>query len=146
MKFEKLFESKKYALILRHEKMDEYAVVYGLNENGAYWEHTVSYWNFGEFSSLTKVEALQKALDCFRRKTEESIECEFGSKKIANILINMSLDMDYADYSEFYQEGINNVSRELDALKFRCPELFAALEAIAIKNDNMEDWMIVGGF
>lgn len=74
MRYEKLFEKGKYALILRKKDLDEYAVVHGLNEKTGEWNHTVNYWNFGKFSKLDKAKALQKALDCFRFKTEEAIE------------------------------------------------------------------------
>lgn len=51
--------------------LDEYAVVYGLNEEIGEWNHTVAYWNFGKYSQLDQAKALQKALDCFRDKTEK---------------------------------------------------------------------------
>lgn len=72
MRYEKILEKGKYALILRKERLDEYAVVHGLNEEIGEWNHTVGYWSFGKFSPMNQVEALQKALDCFRVKTEEN--------------------------------------------------------------------------
>lgn len=72
MRHEKLFEKGKYSLILRKKDLDEYAVVYGLNEENGEWQHTVDYWNFGKYSCLDKVEALQAALECFRMKTENN--------------------------------------------------------------------------
>lgn len=64
------------------------------------------------------------------------------SEQIANILINMSLDMDYADYLEHYQESIENLATEINSLLIRCPELYSALEMIALKNSELEDWAI----
>lgn len=67
---------------------------------------------------------------------------EMQSVQIANILINMSLDMDYADYLEHYQESIDNLAESIDSLLIRCPELYTVLEMIAIKNIEWEDWAI----
>lgn len=64
------------------------------------------------------------------------------SEQIANILINMSLDMDYADYLEHYQESIENLAESIDGLLISCPELYTALEMIAIKNAEWQDWAI----
>lgn len=71
---------------------------------------------------------------------ETIIERKIEINRIANILINMALGMDYADYTEHYQESIDELSTEIDALRFRCPELFTVLETIALKNEVMEDW------
>ena len=143
MRYKKILEKGKYALILRKKDLDEYAVVHGLNEETGEWNHTVNYWNFGKFSGLNQAKALQKALDCFRAKTEETIEQEMPSEQIANILINMSLDMDYADYLEHYDESIKKLASSIDSLLIRCPELYTALEMIALKNSEWEDWAIM---
>lgn len=150
MKFIKILEKGKYALILRNENLDEYAVVYGLNEDRGDWECTsndsrmgTGYWNFGKYSPLDQAKALQKAVDYFRVKTEQTIEQEMPSEQIANILINMSLDMDYADYLEYYDESIKKLASSIDSLLIRCPELYTALEMIALKNSEWEDWAIM---
>lgn len=149
MKFIKILEKDKYALILRGTNLDEYAVVYGLDEENGCWECTSrdahmgdGYWNFGKYSQLDKTKALQKAVDYFRAKTEKSIEQEMQSEQIANILVNMSLDMDYADYMEYYEQSIENLATEINSLLIRCPELYTALEMIALKNSEWEDWAI----
>lgn len=72
MKYEVIFESGKYALVLRGECMNEYAVVYGLNKERGDWGHTCSYYNFGVYSRMSRVEALSRACDLFRAKTEEN--------------------------------------------------------------------------
>ena len=67
-----LIESKgPYALILRGESMTQYAVVYGLNKETGSWSWTCSYYDFSEFSTLTKAEALFKALDYYLMRTNE---------------------------------------------------------------------------
>lgn len=142
MRYKKLLQKGNYALIVRKLNLDEYAVVHSLDEKTGEWNHTVGYWYFGKYSNLDQAKALQKALDCFREKTETPIEQEMSSEQIANILINMSLDMDYADYLEHYQESIDNLAENIDSLLIRCPELYTALEMIAIKNLEWEDWAI----
>ena len=59
-----LIEAKgQYALILRGESMTQYAVVCGLDKETASWDWTCCYYDFGNFSELTKAEALFKAVD-----------------------------------------------------------------------------------
>ena len=59
------------------------------------------------------------------------------TKEIANIIYNMSLDMDYADYIDFAEEEIETLAQEIetagDALK-------QALSIIAAQNIGMKDW------
>lgn len=62
--------------------------------------------------------------------------------RIARILYNMSLDMDYADYIEYAEEEINCIHAELLLLKDNnCDSLLQALEIIAMQNESMEFWM-----
>ena len=63
------------------------------------------------------------------------------AERIARILYNMSLDMDYADYLEHSEFEISCITRDLELLKeFGCDNLIQALEMIATKNVNMEHW------
>lgn len=70
MKYEVILEKNNYALILRKNNLDEYAVVYGLNKERGDWAHTVGYYNFGEYSSMDKTQALTCALEIFRERTD----------------------------------------------------------------------------
>lgn len=72
MKYEVILEKNSYALILRKEKLDEYAVVCGLNKERGDWAHTVGYASFGNYSSMDKTEALTYALELFHEKTKEN--------------------------------------------------------------------------
>ena len=63
MKYEVIMESGNYALILRGSRMEEYAVVNGLDKAKGEWAWTYVYYNFGEFSPISKAEALAKAVD-----------------------------------------------------------------------------------
>lgn len=63
------------------------------------------------------------------------------TEKMARILYNMSLDMDYADYIEYAEEEINCIKKELLILKENnCDSLLQALEIITMNNENMEFW------
>lgn len=136
MRYEKLLQNGNYSLILRGNNLDEYAVVHGLDEEIGEWNHTVNYWNFGKYSRLDQVKALQKALDCFRVKTEDPVmEQSLDSRSIAAILLDMSKDMDHFDYSEHEEEAVDILETEIEALKLRCPELFMVLETIALREE-----------
>ena len=61
--------------------------------------------------------------------------------RIANILYNMSLDMDYADNIEYMDEEISALVEALEILdKNMCACMLNTLENIALKNANMENW------
>ena len=70
MKYEVICEKGDYALILRGSRMEEYAVVNGLNKERGDWGWTCCYYNFSEFAPIDKAEALFLALDYFRMRTE----------------------------------------------------------------------------
>lgn len=62
-------------------------------------------------------------------------------QRIARILYNMSLDMDYGDYIEHSEEEISCIERELQVLgENNCACLLQALEVIAMQNEDMEHW------
>lgn len=104
MKHEKLFEKGKYSLILRKTNLDEYAVVYGLNEENGEWQHTVGYWNFGKYSRLDKVEALQAALDCFRVKTENNYISRCRLEELATKFKDGLIEYDELYASSYFDE------------------------------------------
>ena len=71
MKYTLIEEKGQYALILRGESMTQYAVVNGLDKKTGSWDWTCCYYDFGNPSGLTKVEALFKALDYYLMRTNE---------------------------------------------------------------------------
>ncbi len=71
MKYDLIEAKDQYALILRGESMAQYAVVRGLDKETGSWDWTCCYYDFGEFSELTKAEALFKALDYYLMRTNE---------------------------------------------------------------------------
>ena len=70
MKYEVILEKGEYALILRGSRMEEYAVVNGLNKERGDWAWTCCYYNFGNYTQIDKAKALFLALDYFRMRTE----------------------------------------------------------------------------
>ena len=86
MKYTLIDENGPYALILRGERMTQYAVVYGLNKETGSWSWTCSYYDFSEFSTLTKAEALFKAVDCYLTKINEKHISWARMSEIATVL------------------------------------------------------------
>ena len=66
------------------------------------------------------------------------------SNRIANILYNMTLDIDYMDYVEQWQREINEVAREIDILEEKNSMLFHLLEALAYTNEDKYN-LLTGG-
>lgn len=71
MKYTLIEEKGQYALILRGESLTQYAVVRGLDKETGSWDWTCCYYDFGEFFSLSRAEALFKALDYYLMRTNE---------------------------------------------------------------------------
>lgn len=72
MKYEVILEKGDYALVLRGSRMEEYAVVCGLNKERGDWGWTACYYNFGSYTQIDETTALCSALDYFRMRTEEN--------------------------------------------------------------------------
>lgn len=63
------------------------------------------------------------------------------TQKIAKILYNLSLDMDYADALEYKDEEVKCITEELKILKQNeCFSTLQMLEMIVLKNEDMEHW------
>ena len=86
MKYNLIDEKGQYALILRGKNMTQYAVVSGLDKETGSWDWTCCYYDFGKFSELTKAEALFKALDYYRMRTDERYISWARMNEIATIL------------------------------------------------------------
>lgn len=66
-----------------------------------------------------------------------------NNHEIANILYNMSLDMDYADSIEFAEDEISEIAASLEGVNDSMRE---CLEMIAAKNESLYDWhKMIGG-
>ncbi len=86
MKYTLIEEKGQYALILRGESMTQYAVVSGLDKETGSWDWTCCYYDFGEFSELTRAEALFKALDYYLMRTNEKYIPWARMSEIATVL------------------------------------------------------------
>ena len=86
MKYTLIDETGQYALVLRGESMTQYAVVRGLDKETGSWDWTCCYYDFGEFSKLTKAEALFKALDYYLMRTHENHISWARMSEIATVL------------------------------------------------------------
>lgn len=58
------------------------------------------------------------------------------TNKMADILLNMSLDMDYADMIDSYDEVVSDLQTEIDKLD-KDSSLRNALETIVTENENL---------
>ena len=64
------------------------------------------------------------------------------NKKIANILYNYCLDMDYADSIELAEEEIEQLEKEINTIKeLKLNSLLYVIEIVAQRNEDMEDWV-----
>jgi len=86
MRYTLIEEKGQYALILRGESMTQYAVVCGLDKEAGSWDWTCCYYDFGKFSEWTKSEALFKALDYYRMRTDEKYIPWARMSEIATVL------------------------------------------------------------
>jgi len=86
MKYTLIEEKGQHALILRSKSMTQYAVVSGLDKDTGSWDWTCCYYDFGKFSELTKAEALFKALDYYRMRTDERYISWARMSEIATVL------------------------------------------------------------
>ena len=65
------------------------------------------------------------------------------TQKIAKILYNLSLDMDYADSLEYKDEEVKCITEELEILKQNeCFSTLQMLEMIALKNEDLKELKI----
>lgn len=63
-------------------------------------------------------------------------------EKVANILLNMSLDMDYASNVDDYEEELKMLVQSIDKLSCEDDPLFYVLQSIADSNTDMENLLI----
>lgn len=88
--------------------------------------------------SLSQLHELQNYLERSDNDNAENQE----SKKIANILFNMSLDMDYASNVDDYKEELKMLVQSIDKLSCEDDPLFYVLQSIADSNTDMENLLV----
>ena len=69
-------------------------------------------------------------------EADESERYGVTTHQMADILYNMSLDMDYMDYEEHWQHEIKCIKNEIEMLKEFDSVLYHTLEIIAFSNMN----------
>ena len=94
MDYRLIAEKGEYALIQRGSRMQEYAVVNGLDQDKGEWNYTCSYYGFGKYSKLSEEEALFKALDDFRSRTDRGYISHGRLLEIAPLLKDGLLEDD----------------------------------------------------
>ena len=114
MQYEVICENGNYALILRGSRMEEYAVVCGLNKERGDWEWTACYYNFGEYASCTKAEALFLALDYFRMRTEQNYIPCCRLKELATLFKDGLIEDGEAEAMEYFDTVCEMTDEEKD--------------------------------
>lgn len=104
MKYKLIVEKGKYALILRGSRMEEYAVVYGLNKESGDWAHTAVYYNFGQYSLISNEEALYYALDYFLMRTKENHISRYRLEELATLFKDGLIEDDEESAHEYFDE------------------------------------------
>lgn len=106
MRYELIFEKGKYALIKRGEKLQEYAVVNGLDKEAGEWKHTVSYCGFGNMWHIDETIALRNMLDVFIAKTTEDYIPQMRLEEIATLEKDKLLELDEEEAMEFFDSEL----------------------------------------
>lgn len=120
---EVMFEKDNYALILRGNKYNEYAVVYGLDKEKKEWVHTVGYYTV--FHAEEEPDCLAKALDLYRAKTDKNYISRSRLEEIATKFkdrlseLNCELDED-AEYGTFDYDTLVFMAEELELTDVEC--------------------------
>lgn len=117
-----LLQKGDYSLILRGEKMIEYAVINGLNKETGEWDWTCGYWGFGKYSNLSESMALMLALDCFLVKTEANYISRLRFEEFATKFKDIILEMDDDEGMERIIEETDPTDYEAEWLGLTCPE------------------------
>ena len=104
MKYEVILENGEYALILRGSRMEEYAVVNGLNKETGEWGGTCCYYNFGNYTQIDKAQALFLALDYFRMRTETDYIPRCRLEELATQFKDGLIEDDEESAMEYFDE------------------------------------------
>ena len=80
--------------------MTQYAVVRGLDKESGSWDWTCCYYDFGEFSGLTRAEALFKVVDYYLARTNER---HISWSRMSEIATDLKDGLIEVDKEEAYQ-------------------------------------------
>lgn len=137
MKYEVLFEKDRYALILRGEKMCEYAVVKDLDNANRDWAYTVSYCGFGPLWGNSQAEALNECLNAFMYFTEKDY---ISRNRFIELATRFKDNLIYADPEaaiECFDEDCDMSEEEKEFFGINYDEILNANEA---EDDDLKDW------
>ena len=106
MKYEVIMEKKDYALILRGEKLKEYAVVNGLNKEKGDWAWTAAYWayEYDGSSMVNPAAALANAIDYFRIRTEDNYISRARLEELATLFKDRLIEDDEYEAMIYFDE------------------------------------------
>ena len=107
MNYELIMESGEYALILRGNKMKEYAVVNGLNKEIGEWCWTCCYYCFyceGVQAPCTQAEALALCVDYLRMRTETDYIPRCRLEELATQFKDGLIEDDEESAMEYFDE------------------------------------------
>lgn len=119
MKYELIMKSGEYALILRGNKIKEYAVVNGLNKETGEWGWTCCYYCFyceGVQAPCTQAEALALCVDYLRMRTETDYITRCRLEELATKFKDRLLECDEDFAMEFFEEECELSDSEMEWL------------------------------
>lgn len=116
MDYKLIAEKDEYALIQRGSRMQEYAVVNGLDQDKGEWNYTCSYYGFGKYSELLEEEALFKALDDFRARTDRDYISHERLLEVAILLKDGLLEDDADEAYEYMHSTVELSENEAEVL------------------------------
>ncbi len=116
MEYRLIIEKGEYALIQRGSKMQQYAVVNGLDQDKGEWNYTCSYYEFGKSPELSEEEALFKALDDFRSRTDRDYVSHERLLEIATLLKDGLVEDSTDEAYEYMCDIVELSEKEAEAL------------------------------
>ena len=117
MDYRLIAKKGEYALIQRGSRMQEYAVVNGLDQDKGEWNYTCSYYGFGKYSKLSEEEALFKALDDFRSRTDRDYVSHERLLEISTLLKDGLLEDDADEAYEYMHSTVELSENEAKVLR-----------------------------
>lgn len=116
MDYKLIAEKDEHALIQRGSRMQQYAVVNGLDKDKGEWNYTCTYYEAGKYSKLSEEEALFKALDDFRPRTDRDYIPHGRLLEIATLLKDGLLEDDADEAYEYMCDTVELSGNEAEAL------------------------------
>lgn len=113
MRYEIIMEKDNYALLASGNNLGAYAVVQGLDKGTETWNWTVGYWDFDQFG-MSQSEALSKAINCYRTKTESNYISRCRLEELATLFKDGLIYDDKESACEYFQNTCEMTENELE--------------------------------